>query len=78
MPKIINNWVFNLAFLLDLTAYFNELNLKLQGEDQIVISGTFISKPSNLSSVKLNLENATHTRVSTPRLRVLFLFMFRI
>jgi hypothetical protein len=28
---------FNLAFMVDLTAYFNELYLKLQGEPQLVV-----------------------------------------
>jgi len=31
------DWIFNLSFLINITAYLNELNLKLQGRDQIVI-----------------------------------------
>jgi hypothetical protein len=30
-------FTFNLAFMVDLTAYLNELNLKLQGESQLVV-----------------------------------------
>jgi hypothetical protein len=33
---ISGDWVHNLGFLVVLTAYLNELNLKLQGENHLV------------------------------------------
>lgn len=37
MPELINDeWIGDLAFLMDFAAYFNEMNLKLLGENQLV------------------------------------------
>jgi hypothetical protein len=38
VPELISDdWVCDLAFLVDLTAYLNSLNLKLQGTNQLVL-----------------------------------------
>ena len=37
MPELdAENWPTNLAFLVDLTAHLNELNMWLQGENQLI------------------------------------------
>jgi hypothetical protein len=45
VPELINDeWVHDLALLVDLTACLNELNSKLQGENQLVCVKTFQAK----------------------------------
>ena len=36
IPELSDNWVRDLAFLVDLTMHFNDLNTKLQGQGQFV------------------------------------------
>ena len=34
--KLVENWLTDLAFLVDLTTHLNELNMCLQGENQFI------------------------------------------
>jgi hypothetical protein len=52
-----SNFIFDLAFLVDLTQYLNYLNIKLQGRDQLI---TAFYSHVKAFEVKLNNKNYTH------------------
>lgn len=45
---LFDNWLFDLAFLVDVTSHLNDLNLKLQGKNEL-----FPSLVNSISSFKI-------------------------
>ena len=60
-------WIENLAFLVDITAHLNDLNIKLQGRNQLVteLFGYVVAFEKKLSLLKGHIENSNFRRFPT-------------
>ncbi|KAG8239704.1 hypothetical protein J437_LFUL019045, partial [Ladona fulva] len=53
VPELVNeNWLADLSFLVDITAHLNELNMRLQGENQLI---NFMFQAVTAFEIKLKL-----------------------